>query len=234
MKPERDIAAALVDASQEVLGRLRAAGTGSPLLDADQFPFARAFEQRSSLICREAIDLLDGLGGARNSSDLSEVSVGVAGAWRVVPLVDRRGEFPYLSMMPTTRRLLASVPGLRAADLAQLDAGSAIDVHRGHNIGVVRAHLTLVEPFGREPCQLEFPDCGIVQPWRLNEMFVFDDLEYHRAINGRGGDRLILHLELDRPGGIFFRSANQVAQILYRFHPVQRGVRARSEDAYSL
>jgi len=60
MKPERDIAAALVDTSQEVLNCPRVARTGSALLDTDLFPFAHAVEQRLNLICREATNLFDG------------------------------------------------------------------------------------------------------------------------------------------------------------------------------
>lgn len=223
-----DPGALMVEATQRVVHRLSPPPPTEPLLPPSGFPFLVDLERQAPELRHELLDmLLSRIGTPPDTSELNGCAVGITGHWRIVPLFDRRGALPLTSDLPVTRRALAAIPGLRAADVAQLDARSQIHPHRGHNVGVLRAHLTLVEPEGPESCELRFPDTGLAQPWRNGRAFVFDDLFGHSAVNDRDTARIILHLEFDRPGGRVYRTANEVAQRLYRYHPIQRGVRSR-------
>lgn len=224
----RDPGAVLVDATQLIVRRLSPPQPPGPLLAASRFPFLSELERRAPELRQELLDtLLERVGTPPDTFELNGCAVGVTGHWRIVPLFDRRGPLPLTAGLVATLQVLGAIPGLRAADVAQLDARSAIHPHRGHNVGVLRAHLTLAEPEGPGDCELRFPGMGLAQPWQTGRAFVFDDLFEHAAVNDRAAPRLILHLELDRPGGPLFRTANGLAQRLYRYHPIQRGVRTR-------
>lgn len=132
-----------------------------------------------------------------------------------------------------TLRSLRRIPALRAADLAVLAAHSRIDRHVGDNWGVLRSHLTLVEPAGTRTCELNFPTAGVRVPWRPGHAFVFDDTFEHEAVNERDSDRLVLLIEIDRPLRGVAGACNRLCQRWYRHHPVQRGVRDRIVARYA-
>ena len=197
-----------------------------PLPDPGDFPWLVDLEERSGAIEAEARALFSRL-TAIDTHELNPLSVGVAGSWRLVPLLDRSGPYPYVSVVPDTWSVLERIPGLRAADFAVLAAGSRIVRHTGNNWGVLRAHLALVVPPGDRTCVLRFPADDVEVAWSAGEAFVFDDSFEHEAINDRDGDRVILLVEVDRPLPLPVSALNRLSQRLYRHHPVQRGVRDR-------
>ncbi|WP_326952322.1 aspartyl/asparaginyl beta-hydroxylase domain-containing protein [Amycolatopsis sp. NBC_01286] len=202
-----------------------------PLPAPEDFPWLAALESEAMAIKSEARRLFDRF-AAIDTKAMNPLSVGVTGSWRLVPLVDRTGPYPYLRSTPTTQATLARIPGLRAADFAVLAAGSRIAPHVGNNWGVLRAHLALTVPAGDEACALRFPQHGLDVPWSAGQAFVFDDSFEHDAVNDRAGDRVVLLVEADRPLPRPTATINRLCQRWYRNHPVQRGVRERVLAAY--
>lgn len=195
-----------------------------PFLDRAAVPWLAAAERAADEVGEEVRRELAGCGALPTSSELSRLSVRTEGAWRLLPLVHRRRRLRTLGRLAATARLLGRARGVRAADVAVLDARSSIAPHRGNNWGVVRAHLTLREPPGDEVCELRFPELGAAQRWRQGAAFAFDDLELHEAVNHRSSARVVLLVELDRPLPAGPAALNRLAQRLYRHHPVQRAV----------
>lgn len=177
------------------------------------------------MVSDEVLDLLDRCAEVPSTTELSSLSVGVEGAWRLLPLVHRRRDPKVLDLLPITAELLRGIPHLRAADVAVLDGGSRIAPHRGDNWGVVRVHLTLREPPGDERCALRFPELGREQAWKQGGVFGFEDLALHEAVNDRHSDRVVLLIEVDRPLPWVSAAVNGIAQRAYAAHPVQRAVR---------
>jgi beta-hydroxylase len=209
----------------DTLGRRNRTG-GPPVLPDDQFPWLRTLSDRCNEIRLEAMELANRLDSV-DACALTDLPVGVDGQWRLIPLVDRRGVYPYTGDVPITMSVLRAIPSIRAADFAILTSGSRIHPHVGNNWGVLRTHLTLIEAPGRGACHLHFPKAGVTREWRTATTFVFDDTHLHEAVNYRAGDRMVLLAEFDRPMPPIARLANRLAQRMYRYHPVQRGVRAR-------
>ena len=208
------------------LDRANSAG-GLPVLDNAAFPWLRRFAAEFMTIRDESLQLLETLQPA-DSQSVNAAPVGVDGVWRLVPLFDRRGPYPYADRLPRTMTTVCRVPNLRAADLAILHPHSTIHAHSGNNWGVLRGHLTLVEPLGAGDCHLRFTDANVVVHWREGEAFVFDDMHRHEAVNTRASSRLVLLFEFDRPlSPVCVRWLNALVQRWYRHHPVQRGVRER-------
>ncbi|EHB48697.1 Aspartyl/Asparaginyl beta-hydroxylase [Mycolicibacterium rhodesiae JS60] len=203
----------------------------APILDTTTFPWLDVVVGGCTAIRAESQALLTLL-APNESRTINDLSVGVDGSWKLVPLIDRFGAYPYTDRLPRTMAVLATIPRLRAADLAVLSPRSRIHPHRGNNWGVLRAHLTLIEPAGTGTCALRFTDWGIAHDWRQGEVFIFDDSHRHEAINARDSSRLVLLFEFDRPLPRLAAKANSVAQYWYRYHPVQRGVRARVVARY--
>lgn len=221
-----------LDLAAKLIRALAHPRLGSPIQPRSEFRFVEQLEIACAEVAEESLVLLSRLGGACDVRDLSSMPVDVDGAWRVVPLVDRWGVAPYLADMPATSTILGGVPRLRCADLLQLDGDSTIKVHHGFNPGVLRAHLTLVEPEGTEPCQLEFPEANVLAVWRYGQAFVFDDLAAHLARNERETPRLVLHLEFDRPCQPGLDWVNRVYQRFYRRHAVHGESARRAADLY--
>lgn len=209
----------------EILGRRSALG-GPPVLSNSHFPWLRALSDNCDGIRSETSELLGRLRPV-DAKSITDLPVGVDGHWRLIPLLDRRGVFPYTDLLPITMSALRAIPRLRAADIAILTSGSRIRPHVGNNWGVLRTHLTLFEPPGPEDCHLRFPDADITCEWRTAATFVFDDTHLHEAVNIRSDDRVVLLAEFDRPMRPVARFVNGFAQRAYRYHPVQRGVRTR-------
>lgn len=203
----------------------------APVLDAGRFPWLATLSADSVRIRTEALNLFRTLEPA-DTREINDLSVGVSGSWRLAPLIDRFGPYPYTLSLPATLQSLRRIPALRAADLAVLAAHSRIDRHVGDNWGVLRSHVTLVEPEGSRTCALNFPTAGVIVPWHSGDAFVFDDTFEHEAVNERDSDRLVLLIEIDRPLRGVAGLCNRLCQHWYRHHPVQRGVRDRIVARY--
>jgi beta-hydroxylase len=184
--------------------------SAGPLLDNAAFPWLKHLSDEFVGIRHEAQKLLESIRPA-DSRAVSEVPVGVDGEWQLLPVIDRGGKHPYADQLPHTMAMLRRVPRLRAVDLAILNAHSTIHPHEGNNWGVLRAHLTLVEPPGSGDCHLIFPDAGVTVPWRTGEAFAFDDMYRHAAVNARAASRLVLLIEFDRPLAPIPRVVNALA-----------------------
>ncbi len=223
-----DVAYVFLEGLLRAVPRLARANSTSepPVLDNESFPWLEGLSMQAGAIRDEALALLQHLAPA-DSQAVNDTPVSVDGQWRLVPLLDRFGPYPYSDELPRTMAMLRRVPSLRAADLAILQPRSTIHPHKGNNWGVLRGHLTLVEPTGPGDCHLRFTDADVVVPWQVGQAFVFDDMHRHEAVNMRADSRIVLLFEFDRPLATFARIVNAFAQRWYHHHPVQRGVRRK-------
>ncbi|MEV0768676.1 aspartyl/asparaginyl beta-hydroxylase domain-containing protein [Nocardia salmonicida] len=202
-------------------------GHARPVLTPrSRIPWIAELETDAGAIATEYRTLIEAIAPA-NSTAINPLSVGIDGAWSLMPLIDRAGPYPWLARCAVTARALARIPRLRAADFAVLAPQSHIHPHVGHNWGVMRAHLALIVPARPATCELRFPDDDLTVAWTVGVGFAFDDTRRHEAQNLAETERVVLLIEFDRelPPGL--AALNAVSQWLYRWHPVQRGVRRR-------
>lgn len=118
------------------------------------------------------------------------------GTWRVFPFY-RFGEKvdACCRLCPRTTALIEQVEGMVTAGFSKLAPGVEIHPHRGYTGNVLRFHLGLI---GGDQCGLKVG--GETRTWHPGSNFVFDDTVQHSAWNRGGADRVILLMDILRPG----------------------------------
>lgn len=99
-------------------------------------------------------------------------------------------------LCPETSRLLAAMPGVKAAMFAALPPGSRLVRHRDPYAGSLRYHLGLITP-NDDDCFIEVD--GQRYSWRDGDAVVFDETYIHYADNQTDTNRIILFCDLERP-----------------------------------
>jgi aspartyl/asparaginyl beta-hydroxylase (cupin superfamily) len=100
-----------------------------------------------------------------------------------------------LSKCPATAAMLERIPGVQTAGFSRLRAGAHITPHRGWVTNVYRVHLGLVIP---ENCAMTV--AGETKTWEEGRCLIFDDTSVHEAWNRSQSDRVVLLLDVLRPG----------------------------------
>lgn len=105
-----------------------------------------------------------------------------------------------LRLCPRLAAILERIPGLTTAGFSVLAPGTVISPHVGYTSTVLRCHLGIVVP----------GDCGIrvggeTRSWREGECLVFDDTVEHEAWNLSDRARVVLLLDVVKPGETFDR-----------------------------
>ena len=103
-----------------------------------------------------------------------------------------------LACCPSLGAILARIPGLTTAGFSVLAPGTVIKPHVGYTSTVLRCHLGIIVP----------EDCAIrvgaeTRSWREGECLVFDDTVEHEAWNLSESPRVVLLLDVVRPGAVF-------------------------------
>jgi ornithine lipid ester-linked acyl 2-hydroxylase len=103
-----------------------------------------------------------------------------------------------LRLCPRLAAILERIPGLTTAGFSVLGPGTVISPHVGYTSTVLRCHLGIVIP----------EDCGIrvggeTRTWREGECLVFDDTAEHEAWNRSEQARVVLLLDVVKPGETF-------------------------------
>lgn len=99
------------------------------------------------------------------------------------------------ALCPQTAGLLESIPGVVNAGFSVLAPQTIIRPHQGYTGSVLRFHLGLIVP---EDCALQVGD--EVRPWAEGRVFAFDDTTTHSAWNNADTERVVLLLDILRPG----------------------------------
>jgi aspartyl/asparaginyl beta-hydroxylase (cupin superfamily) len=161
--------------------------------DPAAFPWTRQLEARCAVI-RDEFDALD----RRRLVLWPERGIYNHG-WEVFGLyaVGRRLEQNCASC-PGLAATLEAIPGLTTAGFSVLAPGTVIKPHRGYTSTVLRCHLGLVVPGA---CGLRVGD--EVRMWEEGRCLVFDDTFEHEAWNLSEHPRVVLLLDVVRPGATF-------------------------------
>lgn len=176
----------------------------------DDFPWTRRLED-SFLAIREEYEALD----RQRLRRWPETAVYNHG-WEVFGLygfgwrIDEN-----CALCPHLASVLDAIPDITTAGFSVLSPGTIIKPHRGYTSSVLRCHLGLVVP----------GDCGLrvggeTRTWVEGECFIFDDTFEHEAWNRSDRPRVVLLLDVVRPGATFDFRATPRAQV-FRYFDVQ-------------
>lgn len=102
-------------------------------------------------------------------------------------------EFRYQDLFPITSQALQKIPGLGRGGFSTLKAGGKIHPHVGFSNSVYRIQLVLNDAPGSF---LRVED--EIRYFRAGEMFMFDDMLMHEAVNPSTVDRVSLIVDIDR------------------------------------
>lgn len=174
--------------------RVRGVGSATPWFDKEEFPWHASLEAAAGEIRDEFTALSAG----------QEIPPVVAfrdyngrKTWRKyvlwflgVPVES------HVATCPRTAALLRDIPGLIGAEFMVLEPQSALPRHNNCILtDFVRCHLGLIVP----------PDCALSvmdepRAWEEGRMFMFDDCLPHEAWNRSDERRVILNIDVKRPG----------------------------------
>jgi aspartyl/asparaginyl beta-hydroxylase (cupin superfamily) len=126
-----------------------------------------------------------------------------------------------LSAAPTISTLLAKVPDIVSAVLLRLDGGVHLQPHRGYTPDALRCHLGISVP---EPGKCILRVANERRAWSQGEWLIFDDYQEHEAWHYGTRPRLVLMIDVVRPGSEF--SPKEVAE---RFFSGMPGMHLDSE-----
>ncbi len=169
-----------------------------PILERGGFPQLDVLQANWQLIRDEALKLFDEgrIRAATKHNDASFDSFFKQGwkrfylKWYGEPLASAQ------ELCPETVRLLAGIPGVKAAMFALLPPGSQLNPHRDPFAGSLRYHLGLITP-NAETCRI-FVD-GQTHVWGDGKDVVFDETYVHWAENRSDITRVILFADVERP-----------------------------------
>ena len=99
---------------------------------------------------------------------------------------------------PQTVALLDQIPGVTTAGFSRMAPRTRIEPHVGYTDTVVRCHLGLMIP---ERCGLQVGDQ--VASWTQGRCLVFDDTIRHSAWNDADEARIVLLIDVLKPGQAF-------------------------------
>lgn len=116
--------------------------------------------------------------------------------WDVFGLYAYRQKLVYnCSLCPETTRLVEAIPGMTTAGFSSLAPGTHIQPHVGYSNTVLRCHLGLSVPDG---CALRVGTQ--THSWQNGKCLLFDDTTEHEAWNYGNASRVVLLIDLQRPG----------------------------------
>jgi aspartyl/asparaginyl beta-hydroxylase (cupin superfamily) len=149
-----------------------------------------------------------------NASDISveQQSIENEKKWKVLVLkVFSKYNQKNCNLLPKTTKILKKHKNIVNAMFSKMEPNSHIKRHRGVYNGLVRYHFGIKIPNDKNNLFIIINDEKI--HWKENESFIFDDTQYHEAVNNTKEDRLILMIDYERPIPWFLKPLNKI--ILY-------------------
>jgi len=121
--------------------------------------------------------------------------------WNVFPLFALGAtNMKNCKKMPFTSSILLQIPTVKFAMLSCMEGGAEIPKHCGYMKSVLRVHLCVLTDED-DPQQKRFIDVGGEKySWKEGDMVAFDDTYPHYVSNGVKGKRVVLFLDVERPG----------------------------------
>ncbi len=173
------------------------------VLENDLFPWAEELRAQWPVIRDELDGLLKHRAALPNFQDISpdQYKISQDARWKTFMLHGFGERFEFgCDLCPQTAAALDKVPHLTTAFFSILAPGKHIPRHRGVTKGLVRSHLGLRVPKGKERCQMDVG--GETCTWRDGEIFFFDDTYHHEVWNETQEERAILLFDFERPMGL--------------------------------
>ena len=99
---------------------------------------------------------------------------------------------------PKTFDLLQQIPDLVTAQFSVLNPNTKVEPHLGYTTMVLRSHLGLEIP-SQELCKIKIEDEET--SWKEGEIITFDDSKMHEAWNQSSKRRVVLMIDVAKPGG---------------------------------
>jgi aspartyl/asparaginyl beta-hydroxylase (cupin superfamily) len=158
-------------------------------LDPDRFPFTKLLGDSWAAIRDEYLALPAELSDPWVQRDMYD------GGWTVFGLYALGKPIPAAARCPQTCRVLEQIPTLSMAAFSRLAGGARVKAHTGWAKSVYRVHLGLVVPTG---CR--FRSGAETRPWQEGGCLVFEDTIEHEAWNESDEARVVLILDVLRPG----------------------------------
>jgi beta-hydroxylase len=158
-------------------------------IDPAQFPFARLLEDSWETIRDEYLALPAEVSDPWVQRDLYD------GTWTVFGLIALGKPIPAAARCPKTCQILEQIPTVSMAAYSRLAGGAHVKAHTGWAKSVYRAHLGLVVPPG---CR--FRVRAQTLSWVEGQCLFFDDTMEHEAWNDSDQARVVLILDVLRPG----------------------------------
>ena len=119
--------------------------------------------------------------------------------WRLLPIKTMGNVHPSDTQLrfPFLMSLLHNNPNVVTAFYSILEPGAVIPLHNGYSRAILRYHLGIVVP---EPDKCYIEVGGEIQHWQEGEPFMFDDMYPHKVAHLGTQKRIILWLDVTRPG----------------------------------
>lgn len=174
-----------------------------PVLANNLFPWAEEFRAQWPVIRDELDALLEHRAALPNFQDISpdQYKISQDERWKTFMLYGFGERFDFgCDLCPQTAAALEKVPNLTTAFYSILGPGKHIPRHRGVTKGLVRCHLGLRVPKGKERCLMQVDDVDCI--WREGEIFFFDDTYEHEVWNETREERAVLLFDFERPMGL--------------------------------
>jgi beta-hydroxylase len=160
-------------------------------LDTNDFPFTKDLEANWKTVQKELLGLSN-----YNFMNFPEKHLYETG-WKTFALYFFGRQWkPNTPLCPETTRLVETIPGMVTAGFSRLEPGTHIKPHVGYTNAVLRCHLPLIVPEG--DCKLRVGD--ETRSWEEGKCLVFDDTTEHEAWNRTDKVRVVLLLDVMRPG----------------------------------
>ncbi len=189
----------------------------------DQFPWVAELEANWQVIRQELEAVLQRVDDLPNYQDISsrQQQITTDNLWKTYFFY----AYGFTAQQncdrcPETAKLIARVPGVKAAFFSILAPHKHIPEHRGKHKGVIRYHLALLVPQPATACRIRIGDQ--VAHWQEGKSLIFDDTVPHEVWNHTDGYRVVLFLDVARPLRFPFSLLNWIVnQIIGRSPIVQ-------------
>jgi aspartyl/asparaginyl beta-hydroxylase (cupin superfamily) len=120
--------------------------------------------------------------------------------------------------LPKLYSIIKKHKNIKSVIVSKLEPNSHIKPHRGVFNGLVRYHFGIKIPKDKEKTFLKLN--GEKKYWKEGDSFIFDDTEYHEAVNDSEEDRIIIMVDYERPLPWFLKPLNKFIIYIIKKSPL--------------
>jgi len=167
------------------------------------FPQHKLIERNFDAIKQECSALINAVNNVPKAHQVDQYNATISfdnvPGWRTFYLKVYSGWFPEnCTLCPKTYRLFKNMNNVTAIMFSIMEPGNKIPPHKGELKGVLRYQLPLMVPTSGK-CTITV--AGQSLDYRLGESLLFDDNLLHSVENNSNEYRIVLFLDIQKPGG---------------------------------